>query len=43
MLDFNEVFNINQLLQGIIANLIATTIVYYVVTHVIQTSGKINI
>lgn len=29
MIDFNEVLNINQLLQGIIANLIATLIVYF--------------
>ena len=42
MIDFNEVLNINQLLQGIIANLIASMIVYYVVTKMLKTP-KINI
>lgn len=41
MLDFNEVLNINQVLQGIIANLIASFIVYYIVTKML-TSKKIN-
>lgn len=43
MIDFNEVLNINQLLQGIIANLIASLIVYYIVTHMTQIPKKINI
>ena len=42
MFDLNEVLNINKILQGIIANLIASMIVYYVVTNMIKNT-KINI